>query len=549
MKNAAQTRILAVALALATIAVCVFAAMNFEREGHYFVPTDGAWWVESTGGLRAERVPAGSPADRAGVRAGDVMVAIDDQPTPRTAPFVREMFHKGIWAHANYSILRAAPHASDLAGAAKLDIQVILEPTDRSINQGLRLIALVYLCIGIYVLFRRWTAPKSTHFYIFCLVSFVLYSFKYTTEFDTFDQIVYWCNILAAALQPALFLHFAFSFYDNESSAQNSRVRRHLLSAALYIPGIFLVGLQFAAITFWSATELLRHRLDQIAVGYLALYSVIAAIVFEFRYRRAESALERQQLKWLTRGTLIAVTPFTLLYAIPYMADFAVPTLLTNLAGFSLIFLPLTFSWAIVRYRLMDVDLIFKRGVTYTLATAALVGLYFAVVAMAAEMVHTRLPTLRTWGLVAAVIITGLVFDPLKRMIQGRVDRVFDQKPRPTSAPSSTPSLSACPRRSSSPASPSSSPRKTPPATPPRHAASSSPPPMASPISRPSISAPWTPASWTSTSPAPTTTSSLKIRSRSCACRRPSASPQAHSTSTTTCHVASPTETAVEPAP
>ena len=428
MKNAAQTRILAVALALATIAVCVFAAMNFEREGHYFVPTDGAWWVESTGGLRAERVPAGSPADRAGVRAGDVMVAIDDQPTPRTAPFVREMFHKGIWAHANYSILRAAPHASDLAGAAKLDIQVILEPTDRSINQGLRLIALVYLCIGIYVLFRRWTAPKSTHFYIFCLVSFVLYSFKYTTEFDTFDQIVYWCNILAAALQPALFLHFAFSFYDNESSAQNSRVRRHLLSAALYIPGIFLVGLQFAAITFWSATELLRHRLDQIAVGYLALYSVIAAIVFEFRYRRAESALERQQLKWLTRGTLIAVTPFTLLYAIPYMADFAVPTLLTNLAGFSLIFLPLTFSWAIVRYRLMDVDLIFKRGVTYTLATAALVGLYFAVVAMAAEMVHTRLPTLRTWGLVAAVIITGLVFDPLKRMIQGRVDRVFDQK-------------------------------------------------------------------------------------------------------------------------
>ena len=32
------------------------------------------------------------------------------------------------------------------------------------------------------------------------------------------------------------------------------------------------------------------------------------------------------------------------------------------------------------------------------------------------------------WGLVAAVIVTGLVFDPLKRVIQGRVDRVFDQK-------------------------------------------------------------------------------------------------------------------------
>jgi PAS domain S-box-containing protein len=344
------------------------------------------------------------------------------------APFVREMFHSGIWAHATYSILRPVAHASDLKNAAKLDIQVILEPTDRSINQGLRFIALVYLCIGIYVLFRRWTAPKSTHFYIFCLVSFVLYSFKYTTELDTFDWIIYWGNMAASALQPALFLHFAVNFSDDYSSKPSGKFRRRLLGIALYLPGIFLVGLQYWAIRYWSATEILRHKLDQISVGYLALYYVIAAIVFRIRYRRAESALERQQLKWLTRGTLLAITPFTLLFAIPYLADFAVPSLLTKFAGLSLVFLPLTFSWAIVRYRLMDVDLIFKRGVTYTLATASLVGLYFGVVAVTAEMVHARLPSLRTWGLLLAIIITGLIFDPLKRAIQGRVDRIFDQK-------------------------------------------------------------------------------------------------------------------------
>jgi PAS domain S-box-containing protein len=43
-------------------------------------------------------------------------------------------------------------------------------------------------------------------------------------------------------------------------------------------------------------------------------------------------------------------------------------------------------------------------------------------------MVHTRLTVLGTPGLVAAIIVTGLVFDPLKRMLQARVDRVFDQK-------------------------------------------------------------------------------------------------------------------------
>ena len=429
MKNAAQTRVLAIVLAVATMAACVLAALNFEHENGFDVPTDGIWWVEAPGGLRAERVPVESPGHRAGIRTGDVLTSIDDQPTPRVAPLVREMFRSGIWAHSTYSILRPVPHSVDFTGATRLDIQVILEPKDRSINQGLRFIALVYLCIGIYVLFRRWTAPKSIHFYVFCLVSFVLYSFRSTGEPGLFDWFIYWGNIGAQALQPALFLHFAVSFSDSfDSRHRSNRLARRILSVLLYVPGIFLVVLQYHAIRFWSATGILQHRLDQIALGYLAFYYVIAAIVFRMRYRRAESALERQQLKWLTRGTLIAVTPFTLLNVIPYLADWSVPGVITKLAGFSLVILPLTFSWAIVRYRLMDVDLIFKRGVTYTLATASLVGVYFGIVAVTAEIVHTRLPSLRIYGLMAGIIITGIVFDPLKRAIQAQVDRIFDQK-------------------------------------------------------------------------------------------------------------------------
>ena len=64
-------------------------------------------------------------------------------------------------------------------------------------NQGLRLIALIYLGIGLYVLFRRWTAPKSTHFYIFCLVSFVLYSFHSTGKHNAFDWTIFWGNVVA----------------------------------------------------------------------------------------------------------------------------------------------------------------------------------------------------------------------------------------------------------------------------------------------------------------------------------------------------------------
>ena len=91
----------------------------------------------------------------------------------------------------------------------------------------------------------------------------------------------------------------------------------------------------------------------------------------------------------------------------------------------SLGLLPLTFGYAIFRYRLMDVDLIFKRGMAYTLAAASMVGVYFAGVAAIAELVHMRVPSTGPWGLVAAVVVTALLFDPVRKWIQEKLDRFF----------------------------------------------------------------------------------------------------------------------------
>ena len=61
MEKTSQTRVLATVLGLATLLLCVLGALNFVQENNYEQPTDGVWWLESQGGLRAERVPVDSP--------------------------------------------------------------------------------------------------------------------------------------------------------------------------------------------------------------------------------------------------------------------------------------------------------------------------------------------------------------------------------------------------------------------------------------------------------------------------------------------------------
>src|SRR6202012_3663188 len=104
---------------------------------------------------------------------------------------------------------------------------------------GLPPTGIISLAIGLYVLFRRWTAPRATHFYLFCLVSFALFTLKYTGELDWTDWTVYWTNVFAEALQPALFPPFALSFPQERLA----RPGRRWLLPLVYAPAVALPGL------------------------------------------------------------------------------------------------------------------------------------------------------------------------------------------------------------------------------------------------------------------------------------------------------------------
>jgi two-component system NtrC family sensor kinase len=411
MNKDLQIRSTAIVLVVLTVAAVTLAWINFQKERDFQVPYDGVWWIEKSGKLMADRVEADGPGARAGIKQGDELRAVDKQPVTKFASLVEEQYRDGIYSRATYSLVRHS---------IPLDAQVVLVPADRSLYTPLRLIGLVYLGIGLYVLLRRWTAPKSTHFYLFCLVSFIFYSFHFTGKLNEFDWIIYWGNVAAWLLQPALFLHFVITFPEKKYF-----VRQHQwVIPGIYAAPIGLFLLHVSALNWMVPTERLRRALDRIEMVYLAAFFIAATWLLWRSYRRANTPVLRQQLKWVTRGTILAIAPFTLFYVVPFLLG-SIPNAVMRVSVLSLVFLPLTFGYAIFRYRLMDVDLIFKRGMVYTLAAASIAGLYFAVVGGVAEVVHLRVPSSGPLGMVIAVAVTAILFDPVRKWIQEKVDQFF----------------------------------------------------------------------------------------------------------------------------
>ena len=411
MKSDFQIRFTAGLLILLTTAAVVLAAINFQKEREFQIPYDGVWWIEQNGGLVAKQIDPNGPAAKVGIQAGDQLSAINHREIKDTGDMVRQLYRAGSWSKATYTVLRQS---------VAVDTSVILVPVDKSLYQWQRLIAVIYLGIGLYVLMRRWTAPASTHFYIFCLVSFILYGFHYTGKLNQFDWTIMFWNIAAGLLQPALFLHFVLVFPEKLEA-----VRKHRWFPVLvYMPAAVLFGLRLFAYQFAKATENLNWNLNRIDMAYESLFFIVAAGVMWYSYRKASAPVLRQQLKWVTRGTVLAITPYTLCYVIPFLLG-AMPSVALKVSVLSLGLLPLTFGYAIFRYRLMDVDLIFKRGMVYFLAAAAIVGLYFAVVAGIVELVRTHVPSFGSVGQIITIVVTALLFDPVRKWIQERIDQYF----------------------------------------------------------------------------------------------------------------------------
>jgi two-component system NtrC family sensor kinase len=414
MKENLRVRVGAVVLALATLTAIIFAWLNFVQRSQYELVEDGVAWSDGPSGIFAWKVAPNSPASVAGVRPNDILLTINDVAVPNASNVVQRLYRAGQWSQVRYKLSR---------NGEEFETRLITTPSLKpiTVENYLRVVGLLYLFIGGFIFIKRWNAPRAVHFYIFCLVSFVLYSFQFSGKLDTFDQEVYWASIIARLLAPALLLHFALVFPERTESAKRSVLKL----TAVYAPPVAVLLIHILAkmnLLGFVFTTQSRVALDQLELSCLGACFLLAGLVFYLSYRRTHSGVLRQQLKWLTGGTLAGSLPFTLLYILPF--DFDAATLpWMQFCALALVLIPLCFGYAIIRYRLMDVDIIFKRGLAYTAATAAIAAIYFALVALIAQIFHAQ-----TSGFVAgviAIVIAAFLFEPFRVGIQARLDRFF----------------------------------------------------------------------------------------------------------------------------
>jgi two-component system, NtrC family, sensor kinase len=413
MNDSLRMRLGAVVLALLTIAAVVFAVLNFQQRSRYVQSDDGVTWMDSAAGVSAWHVVADSPASKAGIKPGDVVQSVRGVAIHRNTDVTKVLFRVAPWTQIDYELLR---------DNRTFKTPVVTAPQDNStsIENYLRITALLYLFIGLFIFVRRWNAPRAVHFYVFCLVSFILYSFHYTGKLNAFDWKIYWGNVIALLLQPALLVHFALVFPERRGTLWPKLLAVYTPPTALLTLHIFIAT---GTLDFLPSINS-QLWLDQIELAYLGAYFLLAAGIFLASYFRAPSGVLRQQLKWVTGGTFVGITPFLAFYIVPFFFG-SVPTGWMKVCVFSLALIPLCFGYAIIRYRLMDVDIIFKRGLSYTFATAAVVGIYFAMIALIGELFHR--PGLSTGpvGGVIAIVVAAFLIEPLREGVQARLDRFF----------------------------------------------------------------------------------------------------------------------------
>jgi hypothetical protein len=143
------------------------------------------------------------------------------------------------------------------------------------------------------------------------------------------------------------------------------------------------------------------------------------------RLRRAEGE-ERQQIKWFAYAAAVAVMGAILTYVVPeatgarWVGQVGLVLLAVGFVG-----IPMAIGIAILKYRLYNIDLLINRTLVYGALTASLALVYVGTVVVLQRLLGALAGQESQLAVVASTLAVAALFNPLRRRIQGFIDRSF----------------------------------------------------------------------------------------------------------------------------
>ena len=189
---------------------------------------------------------------------------------------------------------------------------------------------------------------------------------------------------------------------------------------------VWIVGLMVPA-TFFYGSFLrlvgvpLASALAGVGFGGATLFAQV------YRYRRASDASQRQQTKWVVFGVVTALGGACGLLVLSLVIPRSV---LASLVGTSVLYLlvlliPISIAVAVLRYHLYNIDVLVNRTLVYGSLTATLVALYLGGIVVLQRFFVLLTGQQSTLAVVASTLLIAALFTPLRRRIQGFIDRRF----------------------------------------------------------------------------------------------------------------------------
>ncbi len=288
---------------------------------------------------------------------------------------------------------------------------------------------LLYVAVFAIVVWNR-PLTKEARVFAFYLVAMawwqggaLLLSMSQSVQMAT---VAYQAMVSSALISVLFWYHFTLAFVGVRKRWQNRVLKlgyglATLLGVLLWtVPAAFFAEITLSELGLYLIAVM--APLAYVAAIPLFGYQGLGAANLISAYRRTRSGVVRNRLRYLMLGLWLVLLG-TLTNFSYTMADYGLD-ILGNAAN------ALIIAYVIYRYKLLDIGLVLRKGLAYSLFTGLLAGIYLLLVFLAQQQIQGfRLPP---GGLIIAIMVSialAIIFQPLRDGVQRWIDRIFFRTP------------------------------------------------------------------------------------------------------------------------